>query len=134
MLRGIRLWVAALTVVGFTGCIHHHHPAPTPVVVQKAGPPPHAPAHGYRRHHHRDGVDLVFDSHAGVYVVVGWDHHFYSGESYFRFAHGVWETSADLRSGWRAVEVRRVPVGLRGRYVTKRQRKHKHSYPANHDD
>ncbi|MEE9551944.1 MAG: hypothetical protein V3V89_02760, partial [Gammaproteobacteria bacterium] len=33
------------------------------------GPPPHAPAHGYRHKHH--GHDLEFDSHLGVYVVVG---------------------------------------------------------------
>ena len=34
------------------------------------GPPPHAPAHGYR-HKHPDGVELVYKSNIGGYAVVG---------------------------------------------------------------
>ncbi len=37
------------------------------------GPPSHAPAHGYRNKEHKQrykGIDLVFDTGLGVYVVV----------------------------------------------------------------
>ncbi|MFQ5585276.1 MAG: hypothetical protein ACE5GF_00390, partial [Thermodesulfobacteriota bacterium] len=37
---------------------------------KKHGPPPHAPAHGYR-HKHRHGVELMFDGGLGVYIAVG---------------------------------------------------------------
>ena len=34
-------------------CVHHHYHGDEPraVVVHEPGPPPHAPAHGYRHHH-----------------------------------------------------------------------------------
>ena len=58
------------------------------------GPPPHAPAHGYRRkqqqaYHHQGGdAKLAFDSDLGVYVVLDLPHHYYFDGVYLRIEDG----------------------------------------------
>jgi hypothetical protein len=76
------------------------------------GPPPHAPAHGYRaKHHHRD---MVYDSRLGAYVVLGYRDHYYHDGWYFRYFDGFWQISAELGDRkWRDVDRYRVPEGLR---------------------
>ncbi len=96
------------------------HPEASHVRVHKAGPPPHAPAHGYR-HKQRSGVELVFDSRVGVYVVVGQANHYFHNAHYFRLVGGVWHISAALDRGWTPVASKKVPKGLLKKHAKGRQ-------------
>jgi hypothetical protein len=112
-----RIPVAILVAAAFfaAGCAVHHHehrPAP-PVLVHEPGPPPHAPAHGYRHKQHRDGVELVFDTKMGVYVVVGHVDHWFCDDHYYRTAHGAWYVASRFDGPWKVVEVSGLPAGLR---------------------
>ncbi len=79
-----------------TGCVYHHPHAHRQARVEshahKPGPPPHAPAHGYRHKRH-SGPELVFDSALGVYMVVGHEHHYFHDGHYLRRHDGVWRLS-----------------------------------------
>jgi len=88
--------------------------------VYESGPPPHAPAHGYR-HTHR-GRDLVFDSSLGVYVVVGLPDLWFFDGSYFRWYRERWEVGVDVDGPWRAARERSVPMRLR-------EKRHPHGGP-----
>lgn len=74
------------------------------------GPPPHAPAHGYRHKH--KSHDMEYDSGVGVYVVVGLNDHFFDDGLYFRYRSGNWEVSVNLNSGWGPADQRVVPHKL----------------------
>ena len=87
------------------------------------GPPPHAPAHGYRRKH--QGVELVYDSGPGVYVVVGFPGHYYLGGRYYRLRATQWEMSVNIGGRWKAVSVESLPPGLRGKQMVQ-------GYPKEH--
>lgn len=78
------------------------------------GPPPHAPAHGYR-HKHIDGVELVYDSGRGVYVVVGLPDHYYCDGHFFRIRSAQWEMSLSTTHGWKPVYEDTIPPGLRSK-------------------
>jgi len=141
--KGWRRSAAACAIalaLGATGCIvHHHHPAPPPapsVHAHRHGPPPHAPAHGHRARHPRDGVELVFDSGLGVYVVADWPDTYWAVDHYVRWSNGVWTTSASLKIGWAVVSSEQVPAGLVTRYAKggKRGKSGKHGWPAKHAD
>lgn len=107
-------YLAAILFAGvvFTasGCAvyptHHHH--------HGYGPPPHAPAHGYRAkfHHH----DLIYDTHLGVYVVAGLHHHYYHGGYYYKRVHDGWYHSRYSDRDWRRNDVRKLPPGLAKKY------------------
>lgn len=75
-----------------------------------AGPPPHAPAHGYRHKH--AGHDLVFDRDLGVYVVVDLRDVWFLDGSYFRLAGDRWEIAVSAGGPWRVASVGAVPARL----------------------
>ncbi len=75
-----------------------------------AYPPPAHPSDGYRHSH--AGVELVFDSGIGVYVVAGWQDYFYAEGRFYRFAKKGWQISAELEGGWQLVATRALPPGL----------------------
>jgi hypothetical protein len=77
------------------------------------GPPPHAPAHGYRHKHETKGVELVYDSRRGVYVVVGLPDHYYYDGHFFRIRGARWEVSLNTTHGWKPVHEDSIPPGLR---------------------
>ena len=87
------------------------------------GPPPHAPAHGYRRKHRNH--DLVYDSTLGVYVVLGLTDVWFFDGSYFRIRGDRWELSVATGGPWRVAAVSAVP----GRLYAKR---HPHGGPPGH--
>lgn len=91
------------------------------------GPPPHAPAHGYRakQHHVVGDVELVFDSDLGVYLVVGMPNHFYWDGIYLRVEKGSWYASARLDSGWKPRKASSLPPGLRKQAARGKGKKHK---------
>jgi len=77
------------------------------------GPPPHAPAHGYR--HKQHGVELVYDSGRGVYVVVELPNHFYFKGRYYRHRETHWEIGVHVDGPWDVVYEESLPPGLRGK-------------------
>ena len=82
-----------------------------PTVSKGNGPPAHAPAHGYRRKHVA-GMELVFDSGRGVYVVVGFSDHYYHDGYFYRLRGGLWEMSLKPDAGWKAASEKSLPLGL----------------------
>lgn len=82
-----------------------------PTVSKGHGPPAHAPAHGYRRKHVA-GMELVFDSGRGIYVVVGHSDHYYHDGHFYRLRGGLWEMSLKPNSGWKVVSGKSLPMGL----------------------
>ncbi len=79
------------------------------------GPPPHAPAHGYRHKHHEHGVELVYDSGLGVYVVVELADHFYFKGHYYRHGETHWEIGVHVEGPWEVVAEKSLPKGLRSK-------------------
>lgn len=86
----------------------HHEPI---IITSEKGPPAHAPAHGYRRKHVH-GVELVFDTGLGVYVVVGRSDHYYHDGYFYRLSGGIWEMSLEPDSHWKVVSHSSLPIGL----------------------
>lgn len=76
------------------------------------GPPPHAPAHGYRAKT-SDGIEIVYDSKLGVYIVFGISSHYYSNGLYYRVNGNQWESSVKFHGSWKVVAEYEVPFGLR---------------------
>lgn len=86
-----------------------------------AGPPPHAPAHGYR-HKHPDGVELVYKSNIGVYVAVGYTAHYFHKDKYYRLNNSSWEVSVNINKGWVPVSEKKLPPGLRKKHMCKKKK------------
>jgi len=111
MLRKLALILMVMGAAAVTSCSSHRtvvHSTSSP----KIGPPPHAPAHGYR-HKHRHGVELVYDSQLEVYVVVKQPRHYYRDECYYRETGGRWEISVvSIEGPWKPVAGDRLPPGL----------------------
>jgi hypothetical protein len=85
---------------------------------KRHGPPPHAPAHGYR-HKHRHGTELVYDSSLGAYVVVNIIGVYYQNNLYMRLHDGHWEVSTKFNGPWRWARSREVPAKLKRIHVRK---------------
>jgi hypothetical protein len=132
VVRSISLLVATTAIAALLACgpvrsvtvgRRGPDPAPGPVVHEGSGhgPPPWAPAHGYRHKHqrayqsHSGTVDLVFDSGLGVYVVVGLPNYYYWDGWYLRLDAGRWVQAPHLDSRWSPCPVDRVPGGLRAK-------------------
>ncbi len=79
----------------------------------KHGPPPHAPAHGYRHKH--QGVELVYDSGHGVYVVIDLPSHYYFKGRYYRRGEVQWEAGVNIDGPWEFVSEDAMPKGLRAK-------------------
>src|SRR5262245_42462850 len=130
-----RLAIATFTaaLLALAGCVtvheHDHYES-------KGGPPPWAPAHGYRHKHH--GAELVFDAHLGVYVVVGHPYVYFFDDHYFRHVSSGWERCGDWKKGhWKSVDAGRVPDPLVKHYAAKAKHgkgKGKKGGPAKHWD
>ena len=106
--------LAAMGGLGLAGCNHYYGGPPPHAPAhgrRYGGPPPHAPAHGYRHRHRHSGVDLVFDSGLGVYVVAGLGHYFYN-DKFYRWHDGVWQISVHARGPWHGADDHEVPRRL----------------------
>ena len=112
------LAVASMTFWGCSGSVGVRTTTPVVVESKAPGPPPHAPAHGYR-HKHPDGVVLVYDSGLGLYAVSGHaDVYFYEG-TYYRAHHGVWESTKHFNGNWQKTSSKSLPAGLQEKQVAK---------------
>jgi hypothetical protein len=121
MPRLTQLLFASALVVAFAGC-HTAVVAPRPiepVVVRQPGPPPHAPAHGYRRKH-PSGAELRFEASLGVYVVVGQTEVYFHDGWFIRIRSGAWQVSAALEGPWKPRDVASIPAGLRAKHHAKK--------------
>ena len=97
------------------------------------GPPPHAPAHGYRHKHQYQGQDLefVFDSGLGVYIVVGIPDRYYWNGYYLRIDGDQWYASVNLESGWEPRNDDSLPPGMKHKkHPNAKRGKFKKSSPA----
>ena len=87
------------------------------------GPPPHAPAHGYRAKYH--GHSMVYDRDVDAYVVVNLPDTYFGNNLYLRFSSdGRWMASASLGGNWRLAVGHEIPYKLKTRYWHK-HKKHK---------
>ena len=89
----------------------------------KHGPPPHAPAHGYRHKH--QGVELVYYSGRGVQVVVHFPHHYYFKGLYYRLRETDWQVGVRMDGPWEFVSDEALPPGLRAKEKSKGKAKGK---------
>jgi len=78
------------------------------------GPPAHARAHGYHRKQVA-GVELVYDSGCGVYIVVGLPDHYYHDGYFYRLRGTLWEVSLQPHGGWASASETSLPPGLRAK-------------------
>ena len=115
----------------FTGCktlnevgVKINYPSTdTEEVKQKGkGPPPHAPAHGYR-HKHQDGVELEFDNRLGVYFAVKMPSVYFYNNLYMRLSGENWEVSANFDGPWRPESKGEVPKKLKKEKKKKKKKK-----------
>ncbi len=110
----VRNGLVFLAAIGLTACQHEYRERPFERRARRRyGPPPHAPAHGYR-HRYRGGIDLVFDSALGVYLVSGSQHYFYR-DYFYRYRREIWYRSRRYNGSWRETSGRGLPRGLRRR-------------------
>lgn len=112
------VFVSAIVLLMTASCSSYRaHPEPV-VITDRSGPPAHAPAHGYRRKHVQ-GVEVVFDSGLGVYVVVGLSDHYYHDGYFYRLNGGIWEMSVKPEGSWKIVATTSLPMGLQAKAVSK---------------
>ncbi len=79
----------------------------------KPGPPPHAPAHGYR-HKHYEGHEFEYDSKIGAYIVLNVPETYFGNNLYVRLStYGDWMVSTTLEGGWRVAVSNEVPYRLK---------------------
>ena len=87
-----------------------HPTKSTEKVVTKKGPPPHAPAHGYRHKH--GSVVLVYKSELGIYTVDGHEGYYFHESAYYRSHKGKWQKSKDMKGPWKKVSDSNLPASL----------------------
>jgi hypothetical protein len=106
--------VIALSLAG-SGCTRVIVQESVPQKVSRGdGPPSHAPAHGYRARS-AQGVEMVFDSGLGVFVVLGTPGAYFWRDFYYRQDRGGrWERCDRLDGAWMGIVETSLPPGLRG--------------------
>ena len=124
--------VAAIAVLGCSRTIVYKsgHPRSTDTVKNdRHGPPPHAPAHGYR-HKHSNGVVLVYDSDLHVYLVSGYRDVYYYKGFYYRWHNGKWQTTRKVNGPWQRSYAKKVPKHLHEHVAVYARSKSKKKYDS----
>jgi hypothetical protein len=106
------LFSASIALIGCGKTVVYTKTPALSVEAKHHGPPPHAPAHGYR-HKHSDGAVLVYESGIGVYVVRGYSDIYFYGDNYYRLHKGSFTISGHVDGPWHKVAVKKLPRGLR---------------------
>ncbi len=110
----IRSILIASAIIALTGCVDsagvRYGDSSHQDSTYKSGPPPHAPAHGYRHKHRKH--DMSYDSGVGAYVVIGKNEVYFDDNLYFRYRNGDWQASVNLDSGWNDADKHIVPSKL----------------------
>lgn len=94
-MKKILLLAVLLAPLLASGCAKNQYYEPG---YSRGGPPPHAPAHGYRHKH--GNQNLVFDSGLGVYVVLDRPDHYFWDNRFYRYHRGDWQFADDLDGRW----------------------------------
>ena len=104
----------ASVILAISGCsvVLHRDRASGREGGDRYGAPPDSPEHGYR-YKQSDGIELIFDSGIGVYVVSGNSYEYYHQGIYYRWNNNSWEESPQINEGWAPAPEERVPPGLR---------------------
>lgn len=92
---------------------------------KRHGPPPHAPAHGYR-HKHQQGPELEYDNGLGVYLVVKMPGVYFYNGLYLRISGGLWNVASHFSGPWHVSSSNEVPLKLRekkGKGLGKKKKK-----------
>ncbi len=110
------LLLAAFCLFVAPGCAVHrtHETVAAAYDADDASPPPRAPAHGWRRRH-PDGVEMVYRSELGAYVVLGLDDAYYCDDVFYLWDSGRWLRAPHFMGPWVAVPTSEVPAHLAGR-------------------
>lgn len=78
----------------------------------KNGPPPHAPAHGYR-HKYQHGVELEYDSGIDAYLVLEFPGTYFYNGLYSRFSpEEHWMVAENLYGPWRVSKEGEISIQL----------------------
>ncbi len=129
-MKGLALGLMLAASAGvLTGCVALSQRPMLQTRVPTAGPPPHAPAHGYRHKQHK-GMELVFDAQLGVYLIVGRPHHDFSAGRYLRIRKSVWQVSGHIERGWEPLPFEKVPKRLRNKHAKSKRRHGPSNLPA----
>lgn len=124
-----------VVAIAASGCVHYH-PAASESSVHAKGPPPHAPAYGYRHAYYDAGVELAFDDGLGVYAVVGRPGHYWYSGRYVHWESGSWRASVRLDGAWVVISDHEIPEKLAMKYAHKarkaHRKHHRHAVPAKH--
>ncbi len=120
---------AGSTAVRYDSHPHYEHSD----VHYRSGPPPYAPAHGYRHHYHNH--DMIYDSGIRAYIIVGLADYYYDNGYYFRYSNQRWQSSGRLDGGWNVTDEHRVPQRLwntraKKHYYDNDQRGQAHNYKS----
>ncbi len=112
-MRRLGLVLSAAALAACVAVAPDRTPAPEPGHAKSRGhgPPPHAPAHGYRAKTPQ-GVNVVFDTQLGVYVVVDLPGSYWLDDRFFRRSSSGWTISASLDGPWQPCPSGDVPEGL----------------------
>jgi len=124
----IKLLFLSLIILFLVGCVDSasvRYNDSSPDRYYRNGPPPHAPAHGYRSKY-RDH-DMIYDSGIGAYIIVGMPDYYFDNNFYFRFRDGHWQISASLGDRWRDTNRYSVPRKLyQSKYKKSKHHKEHH--------
>ncbi|MCH7548271.1 MAG: hypothetical protein IH969_01830 [Candidatus Krumholzibacteriota bacterium] len=112
---------ASIAVFGCSRTVIIKHGGSSHVSDKHNGPPPHAPAHGYR-HKHSDGVTLVFQASLGVYVVSGHRDVYFHKDRYYRIYNGGFQTSKKVKGPWNKTSSKKVPKGLQKEFTSRQSK------------
>lgn len=114
-MRALLLLGAVLLTFMLAGCAHQRNDGGR---YYDQGPPPHAPAHGYRAKHRQH--NMVYDSRVGAYVVSGYRDYYYLKDRYYRYRDGDWSFNDDIDGrNWDHIDYDQVPYKLRNSKSTK---------------
>lgn len=68
----------------------------------------------------KDGTLVVYDKVTGVYRVPGRENAYWTGERFFQYDNGLWQTSEAIAGPWRLASVKEVPEVAAQRHVPPR--------------
>ena len=113
-LRNLITGIVAVSAMGLAGCaVYPAYPgyADGPY---SYGPPPYAPAPGYRTSY--PAHNMRYDGQLGVYVLLDLPDHYYFNNVYYKYSRNNWFYRYQDRDKWRSFDGRKLPPGLARKY------------------
>ncbi|MBN4079249.1 hypothetical protein JYT26_01275 [Beggiatoa alba] len=137
--KHVYILLIALSLASLGGCYGRgllvipaetHRYSSTTIITHR-GPPPHAPAHGYRYRHFDH--DLRYDTGFGAYVVINSPGLYFYNDHYMRYYADSWQITNRLEGTWRPALGNDIPRKLKmakhrdkDRYSKRHRRDNKH--------